>query len=341
MFFIPWSNDYETGVKEIDNQHKELFATINELGLHDPDTVLMFDLTVFLDALWRYAQKHFVVEERYMKEERYPLYERHCRIHANLKSQIEQVKAELMDSGMGYDSFKKVFDFAADWLNTHIREEDLSFFNYHKYSKPVIGRKYEGCECEISDINNILLGFGEISWVDSGNVTVSVKWDRLIDIPRDSTVKLMVITSKDDKDTLAAQDIWIGKVFISEKGTLRLTETKHVYIKQKREHYRLRCDIPATVGIHGTHSKVIAASISDIGVGGVLINCNQPFNVGDNFDIHFKIHDNELNLRCEVRRRIRVNFEHLYFGCLFLGASQQQEREMLEYIVAQQKATLK
>jgi hemerythrin len=125
MSIIKWSDDYSVGVKQIDDQHKELVDLINRLfdamSLGKGREVLE---SVF-DQLRKYTHVHFQTEERLMVIYGYPNYEEHKKEHEELINQINELK----------DKFKagdrkitiEVVDFLKEWLLNHIKKEDQQY----------------------------------------------------------------------------------------------------------------------------------------------------------------------------------------------------------------------
>lgn len=66
---IVWKVDYEVGVDAIDNQHKQLFAMLDNLTKPDAE-VRMLDLLL---ALGKYIEEHFAFAEDLMRKHAYPV----------------------------------------------------------------------------------------------------------------------------------------------------------------------------------------------------------------------------------------------------------------------------
>ncbi len=84
---LEWKPDYETGVPEIDTQHKVLFDNINRLGkLLDKEKVDRAEADYLLKFLVNYAEQHFKGEETCMARYRCPAHGKNKEEHANFRT---------------------------------------------------------------------------------------------------------------------------------------------------------------------------------------------------------------------------------------------------------------
>jgi len=77
-----WNEKYRLGFAEIDAQHQQLFATINELVRAVNSDLAAEHLTGIIEALLEYKNLHFKTEEKYFQEFRYEEAEEHIAKHA-------------------------------------------------------------------------------------------------------------------------------------------------------------------------------------------------------------------------------------------------------------------
>jgi len=126
--FIKWNSRYAVNVEEIDRQHQTLIGLINTLydamNVGKGKDVLGPVLTEVVD----YTAYHFNAEERLLRQDAYPEYERHKKEHDDLTAKARALKQEF-DSGNHKLSID-VMLFLSNWLNLHILEEDKKFGPY-------------------------------------------------------------------------------------------------------------------------------------------------------------------------------------------------------------------
>ena len=81
MGFIEWSDQFELGIEEVDNQHKRLIQLTNELHTAMSEGNAQEFLGELLHQLALYAVSHFATEERLMRQYSYPESEPHIDAH--------------------------------------------------------------------------------------------------------------------------------------------------------------------------------------------------------------------------------------------------------------------
>jgi len=92
MPFMDWSDEYRTGIRDIDNDHQTLFTFVNDL--HDrveegADHEIISDL---FDGLVNYVNVHFVREENFMDQARYEDLDEHAESHRRLSARVFALK---------------------------------------------------------------------------------------------------------------------------------------------------------------------------------------------------------------------------------------------------------
>jgi hemerythrin len=119
-----WTTDLSVGVEEIDRQHKEFIAALNSLldamakgkGRDEIGNILYF--------IEGYVEKHFNLEEEYMRRFMYPKYHAHKAIHDGFRKEMSVIKQEYGEKGEAIRLVIKVEKNMLDWLITHINEVD-------------------------------------------------------------------------------------------------------------------------------------------------------------------------------------------------------------------------
>jgi diguanylate cyclase (GGDEF)-like protein/hemerythrin-like metal-binding protein len=127
MSSFHWTNIYETGLSEVDQQHHYLVDTINEFGdLLVEDQVVLDDIEKVFKKLVDYTQYHFREEELLMIEagtdERH--FEEHCKTHQDFLHEVSSMYSIM--SKEEFDSAKNLFDFLTHWLVYHILGSDMN-----------------------------------------------------------------------------------------------------------------------------------------------------------------------------------------------------------------------
>jgi hemerythrin-like metal-binding protein len=132
---LGWTDSLETGIAEIDAQHRELFrcvARVRDAAFAD-DAAEMDRTVTFLRA---YVDEHFRTEEAFMAAKRYPGLARHRLEHAALLEAVAEIAADHALRGAGANSLARVERFLSDWLRTHIGVTDQALARFVRRARP-------------------------------------------------------------------------------------------------------------------------------------------------------------------------------------------------------------
>jgi hemerythrin len=123
--FVIWDQSWCIGVKEIDAQHQNLVALVNQLHQAMKEGKGKHVLEKILESLVGYTKAHFRDEERMMEQNGYPDLTEHKLQHAALTKKVLdfQDKFKAGGTGMSID----IMHFLGDWLRSHIRGTDTKY----------------------------------------------------------------------------------------------------------------------------------------------------------------------------------------------------------------------
>jgi hemerythrin len=121
---IQWTADLAVGIAALDDQHKELFKTVDKLlsamkagrGRDEIGNIIAF--------LENYTVKHFGNEEQAMKLYGYPEFKDHKALHDQFIKEFEQLKKGFSSNGAGTSLAIQVQKQVVDWLKNHISKVD-------------------------------------------------------------------------------------------------------------------------------------------------------------------------------------------------------------------------
>ncbi|CAK0766519.1 two-component system, sensor histidine kinase [Gammaproteobacteria bacterium] len=119
-----WDAKYETGLEEVDTQHRALVDIINRLGGLRIDGANNADIATTLNFLADYAKHHFASEEAMMKSIGVSRehYETHCRTHQLFFNQVSRIVEEARgDATVATD---RILHYLVKWLAFHILGQD-------------------------------------------------------------------------------------------------------------------------------------------------------------------------------------------------------------------------
>lgn len=126
--YVEWDNEYQVGMAVFDEQHKKLFAVINQLheGIRSGESRDF--LEDIFNGLLDYTMSHFRDEETLMEEKNYPFLDEHKKEHEEL---LQKVIAWYEDyhAGKGIIS-SEVMNILVTWLKNHILTSDKKYGPY-------------------------------------------------------------------------------------------------------------------------------------------------------------------------------------------------------------------
>lgn len=123
--FFKWEDKYSVKSEMLDNQHKKLIETINELygafvaGKHKQI------IGEIIDQLQNYTKYHFIEEERLMQQMGIQLSDKHIKEHKEFIAKVENVREryEKTKSSVTYG----LMSFLRKWLTEHITQTDQEY----------------------------------------------------------------------------------------------------------------------------------------------------------------------------------------------------------------------
>ena len=126
---VEWSDKLETGIPEIDEQHKELIVTLNRLGRLKYGKE---DFLEVLEELIEYTNIHFKTEENYMIKDNYPGYDKHKSYHNLLINKLSDYIKEFYETEDIEDLGTRLYDFVGNWMVNHYSGEDINLASFIK-----------------------------------------------------------------------------------------------------------------------------------------------------------------------------------------------------------------
>jgi len=127
--FFEWDAKYELGVPAMDDEHRHIIETMNQLHELHETNALGPRLLKVMQQLGQVTRSHFADEEAYMDRMGFPGLRKHRHMHAHLLERLAEFEAQLRTSGVATD---ELFDFLKMWLKAHICGIDTQYAAYHK-----------------------------------------------------------------------------------------------------------------------------------------------------------------------------------------------------------------
>jgi len=126
---IAWSNFLSVGVAEMDDEHRQFIARVNDLNkaiveIEDKATVARA-----LDLMLSEAAQHFRHEEQLLAQWNYPETEAHTAKHAELTEQFQRVVKEFADTDISFVWALKGLHLK-QLLVEHLVNEDMKYRDF-------------------------------------------------------------------------------------------------------------------------------------------------------------------------------------------------------------------
>jgi hemerythrin len=116
LSILHWKPDYDTGIEEIDLQHRFFVGLINRLGADLSSCTDTKHRARLLDEIAKYAAFHFVSEENLMIKLAYPEIDAHHKLHRSL---INELSWRIQNN-----STEEFVNFLTGWFIHHSVVED-------------------------------------------------------------------------------------------------------------------------------------------------------------------------------------------------------------------------
>jgi hemerythrin len=129
MPFIKWTDELSIGIQELDEEHKQWLAILNELhsAMNDNNDVKTIQDVVM--RMLEYTAMHLTHEETHMLEHKYNLFESHKEKHSLLIHKIKLL-LEHVNEGSNFRLAIETFSLLKKWLTNHIMVSDKKYGEY-------------------------------------------------------------------------------------------------------------------------------------------------------------------------------------------------------------------
>ena len=122
---FPWDKNFETGIAEIDLQHRKLVQILNQLAAHLANLSTEFTLNKIFQELADYADYHFKAEEgvwgKYLKGD--SSFDAHLKTHNSFLGKVLAIKDSESEKAFD-DVIRDLVSFLSQWLAHHILDSD-------------------------------------------------------------------------------------------------------------------------------------------------------------------------------------------------------------------------
>lgn len=126
---IEWTDQFNTGIAEVDHDHRRLVALINELEVILAQDAELARVGGVIDDLVDYADYHFGREERMQRDMGYDQAQAHAAIHTRFGHDMGEMVGACMLNPTP-ETASQLNAYLRSWLLEHILVEDMKFAAY-------------------------------------------------------------------------------------------------------------------------------------------------------------------------------------------------------------------
>jgi len=127
---IEWQDDYSVGVKELDDQHKNLLDIINTLIKEQGDEYNAAQLSEAVLSLIHYAYVHFTTEERYLAQITFPDLKQHILEHVDFIMKTMELSLKVKEKIQ--DNRRELLEYLKGWYSSHVLGIDRLYIPFLK-----------------------------------------------------------------------------------------------------------------------------------------------------------------------------------------------------------------
>ena len=120
---LVWTDSFDTGIAEVDNQHKQIIDYCNQLcDAHAKnDRIAVGEV---IEGLVEYTLSHFAFEESLMEEVAYPFAKAHKKIHEMFVKRVAAFQGQFKE---GQEITEEFYTLLRRWLIQHIQRDDMAY----------------------------------------------------------------------------------------------------------------------------------------------------------------------------------------------------------------------
>ncbi len=128
MALLEWKDDFKTGFGSIDYEHENMISAINDLYEKAEGNSDSQEMARTIGGIHALIEAHFALEEKIMRDQRYPAYREHKDDHDRLLDEILDIM-DALASGTG--TAETLGSSLHGWFGTHFAtlDRDLHTMN--------------------------------------------------------------------------------------------------------------------------------------------------------------------------------------------------------------------
>jgi hemerythrin len=131
---MTWTEKQSVGVRDLDEDHKQVFAMINDLSDAIAAGYSRETLESVLAQLMHYTKIHLAREEEYFAQTKYPQAIEHKMEHDRMVKRVQDLIARFFNGGSVVALSLELVSFLRDWWASHIERADKMYSAYFNFN---------------------------------------------------------------------------------------------------------------------------------------------------------------------------------------------------------------
>jgi hemerythrin len=127
-----WDTNLDTGIDELDYQHRRMFRFLHTLLEAVENKHTRTALSGFVGFIVKHVNEHFAYEEALMVSRGYPDYLAHKLAHEGLRVEVQALVDEYKTNGHSPLALIRMGTLTSDWMRVHILAVDLKLTSWLK-----------------------------------------------------------------------------------------------------------------------------------------------------------------------------------------------------------------
>jgi hemerythrin len=127
---IEWQEEYSVGVKELDEQHKNMLNIINTMLVGQKDKYDADKLSETISSLIHHAYIHFATEERYLVQTNFPDLRAHVLEHVGFIMKTLELSLKVKQGTE--DNRLELLRYLKGWYSSHVLGVDRLYIPIFK-----------------------------------------------------------------------------------------------------------------------------------------------------------------------------------------------------------------
>jgi hemerythrin len=131
---IEWQDELATGIEQIDEQHKGIFARFAAFTTACNDGSARADVLNFMEFLEGYTRDHFRDEEKALHDAHYPDLSIQQESHKIFLRELAELKGKVDGHGVDMAEILEMKRLLIRWLIQHINHLDMAYVDFLRKS---------------------------------------------------------------------------------------------------------------------------------------------------------------------------------------------------------------